>query len=60
VAAVELEWVVVVGGPDAVVPWVAGLVAVFELALVVAAFDAGKVLITVVDLLASGELVAAV
>jgi len=34
-ATVELEGVVVVEGPDAVAPWVAaGLVAVFELALI--------------------------
>jgi len=59
--AVELAWVVVVEGPDAEMPWVAaGLAAVFELVLVVAASDAAKVLITVVDFLASGEMVVVV
>jgi len=59
--AVELAWVVVVEGPDAETPWVAaGSVAVFELALVVAASDAATVLIAVVDFLASGEMVVAV
>ena len=59
--AVELAWGVVVEGPDAETPLVAaGLVAVFELALVVAASDAAKVLITVVDFLASGEMVVVV
>jgi len=59
--AVELAWVVVVEGLDAETPWVAaGLVAIFGLALVVAASAAAKVLIAVVDFLASGEMVVVV
>ncbi len=56
--AVELAWVAVVEGLYAETPWAAaGLVAIFGLALVVAASVAAKVLIAVADFLASGEMV---